>query len=627
MQSPRRDPLSKVDGGFAVWWIVLASILLPVTIVTISIHSALAGKLFGLPSAEYKIYQGPLVAGELWYTLATYVGDPSIQANVRCHIKRLDLQTGAEQDTGFRVEGDSLFPVSLNGEVCGVSHSDIYRFLGQKTEKIRRPSRSSGYFPVPFIYEGQLTEIVETPAKGFRLAHWVDGHWIDGRSILLPGFDRVWSQDLVRDKQVLLPRSTEQPALAAGGARIRVACVQKYEGEYHLFLTDYRRFSAYRKGFEFADEIGDSAASGLRPANAEPEVSGWEPILPDRSDIRWTSMECDNTSLQFMSFTPLPVIARRAADGHWSEMELHEQEKRDVKSRNPNWVLLSNPNEPTSYLVEEEQLWGAARIHRIQENRIQPAHLDLPGGRSAYLKRWLIVIVGIPAAWLIHVLVVVAGLDWGIRHANATHFVYGMQQATIASIRRRAMALIIDCLWIFPLLLLLVYAGASRYGVEWKVPAETELCDRLFQVERSIDEGCKNGRLVPTSTNVWSWMIQSAWFASDREIGIPVVALILLLCAIRPLVRTWFGMTVGEWLTGISRVRSTLRPVDFSRMLLCEAIYCLDFLCLVTPLPAAISICLSHHRQRIGDRLADTMTVRSGSIRTIEPEMKLTRFD
>ncbi|WP_010581680.1 RDD family protein [Schlesneria paludicola] len=609
------DSAAFARSGYAMSLIVLLSILLPVGIAVISIHTAISGKPFGFPTHESKIYQGPLIGSELWFTVAKLTGNPALPSSVHSRIKRLDLETGIERETGFEVDGDGVFPVRLNEEIYGVSHTAIYRFGAQPMEKILRPARAPGYFPVPFLYEGRLTDIAETNRGGFRLVHWTGDHWVDGRAILLPDFDRVWWHDPQRERRVLLPRSSEKPAVGAGTGRLRIILVQPCEQEFHLFLTDYAKFAAYRKGFEFADQTEENLASGLTPENAAPEVSGWEPIYPDKPDTRWVSMERNDESLMFISFTHPPTIARRTSDGHWGEIKPTRPDNQFAKADNWHSVLLSDPVCPTSYLIEEDQLWGAAVVHRIHGNGIQAVHLTLPGGRPAYLKRWQFLCLGILIAWLTHLVVVVVGFDWATRRLKRSHYQFGMQQAMLASILRRAMALMIDGLLMMSLILPLVYADVCTYGPDWKSLSEKQLCNQLFELERSIDQGMKNGALSPTSINLQSWGSLLLRLTSDRGTLILFAAVLLILCTVRPLVRSWFGMTVGEWLAGIRRMRTTLRPVEFPRALLCEALYCLDIPGLMTPLPGAICMFVSPNRQRIGDRVADTLVVDAGSIR------------
>ena len=62
-------------------------------------------------------------------------------------------------------------------------------------------------------------------------------------------------------------------------------------------------------------------------------------------------------------------------------------------------------------------------------------------------------------------------------------------------------------------------------------------------------------------------------------------------------------------------MRTTLRPCGIARTLVSNVVYYVDLPLLLTPLPAAIRLMFSDHRQRLGDRVADTIVVRAGSVR------------
>jgi uncharacterized RDD family membrane protein YckC len=75
-------------------------------------------------------------------------------------------------------------------------------------------------------------------------------------------------------------------------------------------------------------------------------------------------------------------------------------------------------------------------------------------------------------------------------------------------------------------------------------------------------------------------------------------------------------MTIGKWFLGIRTVRSTLRPCGFARSLIRNFLYWVDLPFLLTPFPAAMSMLCTQQNQRLGDRVADTVVVCAGSIRT-----------
>jgi uncharacterized RDD family membrane protein YckC len=77
-----------------------------------------------------------------------------------------------------------------------------------------------------------------------------------------------------------------------------------------------------------------------------------------------------------------------------------------------------------------------------------------------------------------------------------------------------------------------------------------------------------------------------------------------------------WGLTPGKWLCGVRVMCSTLRPCGFARSLLRELLFVLDAGALLTILPGTIlpgmiSLLISDSRQRIGDRMADTVVIRA----------------
>ena len=129
---------------------------------------------------------------------------------------------------------------------------------------------------------------------------------------------------------------------------------------------------------------------------------------------------------------------------------------------------------------------------------------------------------------------------------------------------------------------------------------EKELCNKLFDCEKAIDATLKSGPFIRTPGNL----------------GIILTTIVMFsgFYCIKSLVEGRCGITCGKALVGIRTVSSTLRPCGFARALLRDLLYCIDIPLLVTPLPASISIVLTEHRKRLGDRVADTLVIVAGSV-------------
>jgi uncharacterized RDD family membrane protein YckC len=74
-----------------------------------------------------------------------------------------------------------------------------------------------------------------------------------------------------------------------------------------------------------------------------------------------------------------------------------------------------------------------------------------------------------------------------------------------------------------------------------------------------------------------------------------------------------FGITPGKWLMKIRTRNPKLRPCGLARAILRNVVRAVDFPLGLTPIPAAISLMFSETRQRLGDRIADTIVVQVDS--------------
>src|SRR5262249_53003735 len=142
----------------------------------------------------------------------------------------------------------------------------------------------SGLFHVtPFLYDGQLTMVIETFDKSglprddeFRLVHLRNGQWADGRKILLPGHGRRFTTNSKPGQPSAMKLSPRASLPPAGRPLSKLfLSVASQEQSVHLFFEGDSGFRAYRSGFEFSDE-DDGTASALAPENSFREVSGWE---------------------------------------------------------------------------------------------------------------------------------------------------------------------------------------------------------------------------------------------------------------------------------------------------------------------------------------------------------------
>lgn len=582
------------------------SLVLPTLIIWGSVVSALSGKPLGNTDSEKKVYQGALKDGVLWFSVIRGRGTLSTPGSFDCRIKRLDLTTGEEQETGLVVVDNRIYPIRINDEIYAVS-DNLDRINGSSLEKIASmPKSSTSFNSLPFSYENQLTTITETDDGGFRLVHLINDHWANGRRILLPGLGRTWYHDSQRNRKSLLPlTSFEPPTTVRTRMIVRVA---PHQQAVHVFQFDFQQFASYRSGLEFVDETTEEA-SALAPENALREVSGWEPIDSENnpaSSIVWAV--CDRQGPLCCDYAGHPSVFRRINDGHWQAINgLIDQKIAGA-------VILADPAEKETYLVQEDQRWNTASIYRLVDTTIQPAHLTLNGSVPSYLARWKRLILGVFFALLTHHSVLTCGLS-GHRYENQSSvYQYGIQQAKLASVWQRFLAFVADLLFGSVLFMLFAYflLPTSIFG-DQPITAKN-LCEFLFQYERALQLKIDRGSLFTTQTILDSFQYIFQELQVRREYILLVIVLVLVLWFVKVGCERLCGFTPGKWLMGIRTLRSTLRPAGVPQLLVRDLLFCLDIPFFVTSIPAVFSMFWSLNGQRLGDRVADTIVIQNNSV-------------
>ena len=597
----------RIAAVVGIFVIVCLSLILPFVIVAGAITSALSGKPFGFFSNEYIEYGGPTSDGELWHVSAPLFANMQSATTEEFRLRRLDLTAGIDRDTGIVVRGPFCARTFVKDVLFLNTGNGIYEVVDKTVKRVAdSPAMSAVLSQLPFAYHDQLTMVRFADDGAYRLIHLVDGHWIDGRKVLFPTAGRFWYRDEERDRLVLLPLTSKQPLSTTAPGQLQLSVVQQGQ-QTHIFVAEYPAFSAYRNGFEFADEEA-TEASAMTPANSVAEVSGWEPIQSAESRDRFDEdqMACDQLGPLFSTWGPRDeneTYTRRSLEGDLKPiMATGEYDRIGV------YLLCADPLNSDAYVIDyHPHRWGRIAIRRIQGNVIQPAHVILPGFANEYLSRWKRVLWGFILAWLVHLAIIVGGTAW---------FTHNLIQATsgeamrFASVWRRFLALSVDLL---PVIILILLIGFTQ--LTWPQPTTEEVCNRLLDYEKHLA-----GIDVPMvrSSLKEAWELSAKTFfpvvADQWTFFIVVLISTTLLLLMRIILEGRYGLTPGKWLLGIRTVSSTGRPCGVARSLLRTILYWIDLSCLITPIPAAISIMLSPSRQRLGDRMADTVVVSHHSV-------------
>jgi uncharacterized RDD family membrane protein YckC len=591
----RRDP----TGGLVV--IIFLGVVLPALVLVWSIRSVIAGKPLGSPANEHKIYQGAVKNGELWFSANRLSGRMFDLNSYDCRIKRLDLTTGVEHETGIGLKNEDFYPFPLGDDMYAMNWSKgvIYRIAGTSLEKFADlPAHSAQFFAYPFLYEGQITTIVEAAGDGFRLVHWNEGKWIDGRRIRLPGCGASWKDPTDQESNSVILKPSDQL-----GPTDRAYIHVVHDGhEYHVFQTSFQGFAAYRRGLEFADDTNEEV-SALAPANALHQPMGWLKVAPARPECWWYWFACDRDGPVFSGSDPIPV---RRKDGKWEDIT----GRGSLRGR---MVLLVDRAEDHAFLIDEDQRWSTAKIYRFQGNTILPAHLSLPGSVPEYLDRWKRLIYGVVSAWLLHHLIVLGGAALLSRlHSNPV-IRFGLERAELASIGRRSLAAACDGLFGVMVYCAIVYSELqNRFGLK-DFEAARQRCVNLLSFEQAI-ASLLQAQPLTTVINRYVWEPLRLTFQTQHEFITYTVGAFVVLEFLKVCFENRLGVTPGKWLLGLRTVRSTLRPARFWQRIVRELLFPIDLPLLITSVPAVISMVYSPSRQRIGDRIADTVVIRAGSI-------------
>ncbi|WP_029247918.1 RDD family protein [Schlesneria paludicola] len=626
------------------WWsvITLLSLILPGAIVWWSVSVAMSGTPLRQMANRIPMYShGWIRNGELWFP-AIQLSDewwagPGTPSSRGTAIRRLDLATGVEHDTGLEVRGYSVNVTWIKDELYASSDTAIYKQEGTSLRELAKwPTGLRGPNAMPFLYDGKLTTFVSVidpvsrrPLESVhRLIHLVDGKWVDGAKFVLPASGRLWKKYSQQGRLTIVSRRSKDWSNdpAAAGQQSMLTVLEDSDGMFHLFARDHFEFGAYRRGFEFVSENDTEADGGpvsaMVPENAPPDVSGWEPIQPVVGKDYWRVMSREGDSIIFGGFSVSPSAparfrcVRRHSDGRWDEVPGLEK----ISAASKNLRLIPGATDGEIILMQENQ-WHSAELLRVATDGSPPIQTSIPGDEKPYLKRWGRLLFSFTMAWLLHVGLVVGGACLLETRNSGMGYQFGNQNVALASIARRGAALALD------LVLFAAIIYFSAWCVIWyRQPTFLELDDATFAgaIHRMMDGGLSRGwrgllampalALTPISILLFGFvepeqMIQVWHLLNGVLVDVSIVVIVL-----RHVVEGRTGTTPGKWLLGLRTVRSTLRPCGFARALVRNLMCWCDIPLFLSPWPAATSLLFSSTCQRLGDRLADTIVVQSSSL-------------
>ena len=564
---------------------------------------------------EMRNFHGSLKDGELWYEVTDFSGNP-FDPKMTTRIKRLNLETGEQRNADFDL-GDinTAMPVWIGDTLYLSADNAIYQVNGASLIRLE-PAPFASCLSLPFEYDGHVTVVYDgnklndNRSENIHLAHWIDGQWIVGRAILLPRGEQRLYDDPQRGRKVLLPRSSASNGqLSIFGTNFgppSELTVTNSDHVSHLLMTSMSGMQAvYRLGFEFRDTLAE-CASAIAPENAPRDIWGWEPVLSNQADDDWVQMVSDRYGLLFAAYNGESVrFIRQHPDGRVVELDRYSITASDDQFPR----IVANPSEDISYVISSEQNWGSATIRRIEGQKVHPPHLFIPGFQQEYLDRWKRVMLRLLSVWILPMAFLLVFTHSVTRRITLTPFLSNRGQVPLATVWRRALALVIDVTFVLAVSRLLWQVYLGSLGLNWPIPKEIELADSLVGVEWGIRTGDLNNSYFNLAFSSLNW-ITLPFDLHSPFLGI-LVASILPACALKIYFESRSGKSPGKWLLGIRTVQTTLKPSGFANVLVRNLLYCVDFPLMLTPIPTAISMMLSNRLQRIGDRVADTIVIRS----------------
>ena len=233
---------------------------------------------------------------------------------------------------------------------------------------------------------------------------------------------------------------------------------------------------------------------------------------------------------------------------------------------------------------------GRMIVYAIEETGVRVTGLSNPGLKTE--SETLRFIGGLPAVML------AAGLLLGLAiwplmaWFTRPEYEFGVQAVNLASLGWRGFARVID----------LGLLGFTTVGLGWLVTLGFEWQSLAEALHLRVEH--------PTVFIV-------------RRVAVILIAWGLFYVVTALLAQAVWGVTPGKWLCGLRTVRTTLRPCGFARSLAREVVFfvdCCNGLCWT---PGIVSIAFTDRRQRLGDLVADTIVVESGSLAPVSKPKSL----
>lgn len=492
-------------------------------------------------------------------------------------IVAIDRQSGALRPTGQSLESPSVSFAALSDRLLCFGMTEVLEFTTSGCRRIV-PQPVLVAPVVPFVVQNRI-HAVGTGLDGHpALFEFVDDRWVPRQRVALLQGGRTWAFDEARQEWRLVPRS----ALTASAGGFELVYVLPIGNQWHViskFFSGGSSVVAYRTGLDVIDE---SVPSALAPVNAIADTTGWTRVdqLLQRGEIA----PCDFQGQFFLATAKAPTLWR------WDE-----QRRLFVPAGDFDVRFAGTTVAPVGL---ESPGTGFVAV-----NRYQTLQFSFPDGKSYVRASWKIpgvaetlvafqgrlLLMLLALLGIVHLLSL-AGCSVLSANRGESVFRIGLSPVCLAPLPRRGLARAFD--------LTLVLTPVVLLGVNRMPSSSEDFLDRQNLILESI--------LAPGGWNVRKVQSLIPHFESLLIVLFPAFCVGLLALGA---CQAKFGVTPGKWCCGLRTIRTTRQPCDCLRSIVRELLLTVDTVLLLTPLPAIVSILFSHCRQRLGDRVCDTLVV------------------
>lgn len=398
--------------------------------------------------------------------------------------------------------------------------------------------------------------------ESINIRIWQEVDWKTGGSVRLPQGELKWLTDgNFNDRGPVF------------GARPVIQAFDQNDGP-HLFLSTGEHL-LYRKGLELT-------ASG----DAD-EMAGWSLVQESpAAGAAWGSgsMWTGFTHGMLVDGQPVALIVDDVASGQpigrayrfdgtsWSEFAT---EPFPVGSR--AFRTAATEDGQRSYVVVTTAT-GMTHLYAVETGGFRKTSHPVTTSRVFRVLGMFIL-----AGGALLLLGAAHGLFTSLMMAPKSEYGFGLRSVQLASLRRRGCARFVD----------LCMISVTTLGLGWFLTRHWDWPTLIEALNLRIPHPAVSAAARTTNYLLaWLFAVVVAMIASQA----------------------FWGITPGKWLCGLRTVQTSLRPCGIARSVVREfvaLIECGGFICWA---PGIVSIALTERRQRLGDRIADTIVINAASL-------------